>query len=423
MNLQTALSWLTRRDVCTGPFGLHRMEYLMDRLGDPQNDVPCVLIGGTNGKGSVTAILEGILSATNFYRTGSTISPHLVEAIERIRISGTPPDGNIWVEGIEALEDPVKVMDAEPSIGSPSFFELVTALAFWTFRELELDIAFVEVGLGGRLDATNISTPEISVITNIGTDHKEFLGPDRPTIAREKLGILRKKRALVTAERDEEILGIMREECGSKKSKLVEARPGNSFSLLESRPDGHLLRFEGTVEPVHLPLPGVHQLENLAVALEVVTLLRNNGFEIPTEAVVRGIPGVFWPARLQWFPGKPPILVDGAHNHEGLGSLVEYLRQFPLPQPSLVILGALQKKPVEEMARELAKFGSDLVFVPPTCNRAINEEDFRALVQPTDSRWTFRPTLSEALEGGKNSASILIAGSLYLAADFLRIRG
>ncbi|HNW34367.1 MAG TPA: Mur ligase family protein, partial [Candidatus Ozemobacteraceae bacterium] len=176
MDVSSALEWLGRRDFITGPFGLHRMEFLTERLENPQHDVPCVVIGGTNGKGSVTAMLESIVAAGGIYTTGATVSPHLVDLTERIRIQTDLLPEPLWVRGIETIQDVVKTMEREASIGTPSFFEVITALALWAFRETERDLAFVEVGLGGRLDATNIIHPAVSVITNIGTDHQELLG-------------------------------------------------------------------------------------------------------------------------------------------------------------------------------------------------------------------------------------------------------
>ncbi|RCK81770.1 MAG: Dihydrofolate synthase [Candidatus Ozemobacter sibiricus] len=423
MDLPDVIEWLTSRDLLTGPFGLHRMEYLMERLDHPQRQYPAVLIGGTNGKGSVTVLLESIMAATDIYQVGSTISPHLVDLTERIRLQTGPMPAKHWIAGATALQDIVSVMDRESSLGPPSFFELVTALAFFAFREADLDLAVVEVGLGGRLDATNVCHPEVSIITNIGTDHRELLGPDRPSIAREKLGILRPKRPLITAERDPEILAIFREVCQKARSPLIEAHPQNFFDVIESTAHGHRLRLRGVDGDVHLPLPGLHQLDNLALVLAAVQVLSDHGFEIPPAAIARGISRVSWPGRLQWLPGNPPILVDGAHNAEGLASLTGFLDRFPLERPCHLILGSLQKKPGPAMAAALAPYADTLAFVPPTSSRALTRSEFDAQIAPLDVRWKWYPTLPEALEAGQNARTILLSGSLYLVADLLRLKG
>lgn len=392
----------------------------MERLEMPHHAYPCVLIAGTNGKGSVTAILESVLAASNEYQVGATISPHLVNLNERIRIQKEPLPDDLWIKGVEALQMASKIMGKEPSIGSPSFFELVTALAFWAFRETERDLAVVEVGLGGRLDATNVCRPELSVITNIGTDHQELLGPDKPSIAREKLGILHHKGTLITAETDPSLLALFEATCQEKKARLFPVPDYCGFSLLESTARGHLVRLSETGGEVHFPLPGRHQLSNLSLTLQAVERLRANGFQISADAVTEGIATVSWPGRLHWVNSEPPVLLDGAHNHEGMASLISFLRDFPMPRPCHLIFGALQNKPVAAMAQDLAQFADTLSFVPPSTNRAVTFEEFQSVIFPTDDRWLWKDTLAEALATGSQSASIVVSGSLYLVADYLK---
>ncbi|HEY9070104.1 MAG TPA: folylpolyglutamate synthase/dihydrofolate synthase family protein [Candidatus Ozemobacteraceae bacterium] len=419
MDFSAALEWIGRRDFITGPFGLHRMEYLTDKLENPQHDVPCVVIGGTNGKGSVTAILESIVVAGGMYQAGSTVSPHLVDLTERIRIQGEPLAPPLWIRGVETLQEIVTTMDREPSIGAPSFFEVVTALALWAFRETERDLAFVEVGLGGRLDATNIIHPEVSVITNIGTDHQELLGPDRPSIAKEKLGIIRPKVPFVTGEQDPGILALFESAVAGKKIPLHRVTPGTGFRLLESTARGHRLLLEGVDREVFFPLPGAHQVTNLSIALEVVNCLRSRGFEIPPESVAEGIRIVRWPGRLEWHEGSPPVLLDGAHNEEGLESLLAYLDAFPPPRPLHLVFGALQKKPYSRMAAELARRADTLAYVSPPTPRAIPADEVSRILA-SDSRWKLHESLRAALEAGSKAGSILVTGSLYLVAEYLR---
>lgn len=419
MKIFEALNWILDRGVRTGPYGLDRISYLLEELGNPQLDYACVLIGGTNGKGSVTAITESIMAQCPDYQSGSVTSPHLVDMRERIKIQGMPLADRFWIKGVEQLQEVCKLMDKEASIGSASFFEAITALAFSAFKEAEIDLAILEVGLGGRFDATNASSPEISVITNIGTDHQEYLGTGKLAIAREKLGILRKNRPLITGEKSPEILEEFAAACKKLKCPLIIARPGQNFTLVESRPDGHLIKLPGEGEPVFMALPGEHQLDNLAIALEIIKQLRANGFDIPDEAVHQGIARARWAGRLQWIEGNPPILLDGAHNAEGLDTLVNYLTRFPPAGPLNIIFGALKDKPLDEMAEKLSHFGHKLCFVPPPCSRTISREDFSQ--SGASSKWQWFDTFAEALEFCRSDAStVLVTGSLYLISEALR---
>ena len=187
-----AEKWILDRGTHKGPYSLDKIEYLLDELDAPQREYACILIGGTNGKGSVTAITESILLHCQDYQVGSYTSPHLLSLKERIKIQGEPVPEKLIINGVKELKEITKVMDKESSLGAPAFFVIMTALGFWAFRESDIDIALVEVGLGGRFDSTNACEPEISVITNIGTDHQQYLGDTKEKIAHEKLGIIRK---------------------------------------------------------------------------------------------------------------------------------------------------------------------------------------------------------------------------------------
>lgn len=421
MNINEAKNWILERGARKDRYGLEKMHFLLDELENPQHEYACVVIGGTNGKGSVTAITESILTSTQDYQIGSLTSPHLLDMNERIRIQGEKLADKYWIELVKELQPIMAIMDKEASIGSPGFFETITALAFLAFRETERDIALLEVGLGGRLDATNSCEPEISVITNIGTDHEEYLGKGKANIAREKLGIIRKKRPLITTERDPEILEIFNETCRKNLTDLIIAADNNYFSLIESSPEGHKIKLHFHKEPVFMPLPGEHQLTNLALALELIMKLRTHGFDIPDTAIIAGIEKVKWPGRLQWIEGTPPVLLDGAHNPEGLETLIKYLETFPPSQPVSIIFGTLKDKPMLEMADRLKKFGNRLCFVPPESNRAFSKEDFNQAFNGRPCDWVWYDSLATAFaDCRRDASSIVITGSLYLVSEALK---
>ena len=421
MNINEAKSWILDRGARKDRTGLDKIRYLLNELENPQHEFACVIIGGTNGKGSVTAIAESILVKTDDYQVGSLTSPHLLDMDERIRLQGQKMPDEFWLSALKEIQPIVKIMDKEPSIGGPGFFETITAIAFTAFRETERDIALLEVGLGGRFDSTNACEPEVSVITNIGTDHEEFLGKGKENIAREKLGIIRKKRPLITTERDPKILEIFSETCAKNQTELIMASEFNYFSLLESTPEGHLIKFEFAPDPVFMPLPGIHQLSNLALALELVMKLRCHGFEISDQAIIEGVASVKWPGRLQWIEGSPPVLLDGAHNPEGLETLVKYLESFPPKNPVNIIFGTLKDKPMLEMADRLKKFGKHLCFVPPESNRAFSREDFDQAFAGMSSGWKWYDNFADAFaDCCKDGNSIVVTGSLYLVSQALK---
>jgi len=419
MKISEAVAWLFQRGVRTGPYGLDRIKFILEELENPQRDYACVLIGGTNGKGSVTAVTESIMACCPEYVTGSLTSPHLVDIRERTKISGRPLADKYWINGVKKMQEVCKILDKEASLGPASFFETVAGLAFWAFRENDLDLAIIEVGLGGRYDATNATNPEISVITNIGTDHQEYLGTGKIAIAREKLGIVRKKLPLITGEKEPEVLVEFERVCKENQSPLIKCRQQDYFELIESRADGHLLKIPEISEPVFLTLPGDHQLENLAITLALVEQLRKNGFEIPANAVADGIGKARWPGRLQWIDGEPPVLLDGAHNAEGIETLACYLDKFPPTRPLNIIFGALKGKPLEEMAQKLSEFGHKLCFVPPPCSRTISRQEFESTPLPEKWQW-FDSFAAAFAECRSDCGTVLATGSLYLISEAIK---
>ncbi|MDD3001729.1 MAG: bifunctional folylpolyglutamate synthase/dihydrofolate synthase [Candidatus Riflebacteria bacterium] len=419
MKIFEAINWILNRGTRKGPYSLSKIKYLLDELDNPQNDYACILIGGTNGKGSVSAITNSILNECEDYQIGLFTSPHLLDLRERIKVNNKYISDSIWIEGVNKIKEICKIMDKEPSIGSPAFFEVITALAFWAYRECEIDLAILEVGLGGRFDSTNACSPEVSVITNIGTDHQEFLGIDKSDIAKEKLGITRKNRTLITSEKDPKILELFKEHIRSLNGKLICRNLNDGYQLLESRHNGHILTLPFSDESIFFKLPGSHQLENLSLSLELVEQLKINGFEIPNEAIKKGIENTEWTGRLQWVGEDSSILVDGAHNSEGIDALAKYLSDNPSICPINIIYGALKDKPAEYMALKLSKFGNLLFFVSPNSSRAYTEEEFNK--SSMSQGWRWMPNIESAITECKadNKHKTLVCGSLYLIADTL----
>jgi dihydrofolate synthase/folylpolyglutamate synthase len=387
--------------------GLAPVRRLLKRLGDPQDRYRSLLVGGTNGKGSIASSLASILQAAG-YRVGLYTSPHLVDVRERIRV-----DGALISAG--DLRSRVRRVRRAAREGV-TYFEFVTAVAFDHFARCAVDLAILEVGMGGRLDATNVVRPELSIISNIALDHAEFLGPRLADIAREKAGIIRRGGVCITAARQATVLGVFEEACRRRRARLL--RVGREIRV-RSRRDGSLAcKGPGlSLDTLSLALRGPHQRENAACALGAVGVLRERGFDIGDEAVRRGLAGVRWEGRMEIVGGRPPVLLDGAHNAAGAAALAKALGGFEYRR-LILVLGILADKDWRGMLRRLAPLADRVIATRPPEERALPPEALAAEA----GRWSRRVDIEEdpreavgrALAEAGNSDLVCIAGSLYL---------
>ena len=446
MDYPQAVSYLYSlgNEVATAKLGLENIRCLLSFLGDPQDRFPSVLIAGTNGKGSVAAFCESVLR-TRGYRTGLYTSPHLVRIRERIRIGGreiVPADlARLTVTVKEAvgrlLAGTVRNSRRLKLERHPTYFEMVTAMAFLYFAEKEVEIAILEVGLGGRLDATNVVDPIVSVITPVGYDHQASLGSDLKAIAREKAGIVKPRRptgpqrerqlAVVCSRQEEEVLEVIRKQCRTAGARWLPV-----FQHLERRRVAHRLE-ESTLEvhPVlgtrlklRVPLPGSHQVGNALTAVRTLEVLHGSGFALQPEAIERGIARTRWPGRLEVLPGRPRVLLDGAHNPAAAESLARHVRTF-LPREQVVLIyGSLRDKDIPGVFSLLSPLAREVVLTRPDSDRG---EAPRDIVR---NGWTgghpvrCRDRLEDAWALARSLAraedTLLVAGSLYLVGDFKR---
>jgi len=356
-------------------FTLEHIRALLGALENPQKKFPSVLIAGTNGKGSTAATLASIANAAGL-KTGLYTSPHLLRVNERIRVS----DGGVLAEvGDADFARVFGIVDerAHALVGDeilphyPSFFELLTAIAFVYFAEREVDLAVLEVGLGGRLDATNSVEPVVSVITDIALDHMEYLGNTLPQIAREKAGILRENGVLVTLSQHPQANQAIGEKAmelnvrGVDAARFLPPLRGEGTGIREQGFGGELLarnRYElsvgGEVVTIDSPLAGQHQQRNIALAVAAVVELRtNHGFSIPNAAIEKGVRATVWPGRLEMIAPSnavhAPLLLDVAHNPAGAWTLRAALAQLPEERPRTLIFSCLKDKQVAELAQVL----------------------------------------------------------------------
>ena len=390
---------------------------LLAKLGEPQRELPAVLVAGTNGKGSTAALLAGIGCAAG-YRTGLYTSPHLEEPRERIRIDG------LALPTLELDRLLAMVVDAAGD-ELPTPFEALTAAAFVAFAEAGVELAVLEVGLGGRLDATNTVEPLLSVITPIAFDHQEQLGSTLASIAAEKAGVLRAGRPALTwgeeAESTAALLAAARASgaslgFGVEDAEIVAAQPdGLAGQLVQLR----------TAEGEHwlrLPLAGSHQLRNLALAVLAAERLAALGYErIDGDAVTAGVAGCRWPGRLEpvALPQGPTVLLDGAHNAAGAGALAEHLAAIATPWD--LVFGTLADKDATAMAAALAPAARRVFLAPPDSPRALPLDELAAI--PALAGAMLAASAGEALARALDAGAaplVVVAGSLYLVGEARR---
>lgn len=391
------------------------MRRLLAALGDPQAGLAIVLVAGTNGKGSTAAMLAAIARAAG-YRVALHTSPHLVRVEERVVVDGEPVDP---ARLAAALERVLAVAGAAGPLG-PTYFEATVAAAFVLFAEQQPDLAVVEIGMGGRLDATNAAEPLLSVITPIALDHTAELGTTLRAVAGEKAGILRRDRPAVFARQAPEAERALLEAAARigarahRREALVRQIRAQWRGL-----DGHLVEFElaGQSLEVELSLPGEHQLENAATAVAAAHLLTAEGaLKVDPAAIRGGLSTVCWPGRLEPFrpaDGGPTVLLDAAHNPHGCAALARFLDR--LDRPFTLLFGALADKQIAEMLPELAQRARQVVLTRPDSARAADPADLRALV-PAGRPVEVEPDPERALAVARSAPPDLVVacGSLYL---------
>jgi dihydrofolate synthase/folylpolyglutamate synthase len=421
-------------------FRLEEMRTLVEALGHPERRFKSVLIAGTNGKGSTAATLAAILKSAG-YRAGLYTSPHLVRVNERIRIDGEPIGDEDFARHYFRVDDCARQLVTEAKLpGHPSFFEALTAVAFEAFADAQLDLAVLEVGMGGRLDATNVVEPLLSVITDISLDHTEWLGETITLIAREKAGILRRDGVLVTLPQHPEAnqaIGEVAAELDVRGVNAAEFVPsaqdaGSRVRGKELR-NRYSLQVMGETIEVDSPLGGVHQQRNIALAIAAAVGIRNShGFKIAPAQIAEGIRRTRWPGRLERIqvPGRPDVLMDVAHNPAGAWALRAALSS--LEDASLrnsdtrngkhvLIFGCMKDKAYEEMAHILFPLFDLVVATPVESPRSASAEDLVQAAAKTGVRALAARDGHEALERAwaeaSQKGSVVVAGSVYLVGE------
>ena len=397
--------------------GLELIRALLKRLGDPQDRLKFVHVAGTNGKGTTCTLISSVLKAAG-YRTGLYLSPHVSDFRERIQVGGEMIGRGELASLAERVFPQAETMRGRGE--SVSQFEAITAMAFLYFAERGCDIVVLEVGLGGRLDATNvIKTPLVSVITSISLDHTELLGDTVERIAYEKCGII--KEGGVTVCSPDQKPGaeqVVRRVAGERRNRFVSAASAG-VRMVSSDLSGTELLWRGV--PLRLPFLGEHQVGNAETALAAAEALRSLGWSIPDSAVRRGFSSASFPARLEVLSRSPLVLLDGAHNPGGTAALAAAVRRYLSGRETVAVMGMLADKDIDAALRNLAGLFSHVVTVAPNGPRALPARELAA-------RWNRLGTPAEAARGDDEAlrraaellgpgGAVLICGSLYLAGD------
>jgi dihydrofolate synthase/folylpolyglutamate synthase len=385
------------------------MRALLAALGNPESGGRFVHVAGTNGKGSTCAMLASILSASGL-RTGLYTSPHLEKPTERIQIDGREVTEYEFSAAFDQVHEAAERLAVDESIdGYPSYFEIVTTMAFLLFRE-NTDISVIEVGLGGRLDATNVISPELTVITPISFDHEVFLGNTLEAIASEKAGILKPKVPLVLARQAPETEALVKRVAWDR-GLVVHHTRDVTLSQIKLTPYG--CEFEADGLRVRLSLPGRHQIENATAAIVAGRLLK-----IAAGAIQKGLADAHWPGRLELISRDPDFILDGAHNPAGARALAQYIREFCVGRPVWIVYGTMRDKAIDEVTAELFPLADRLVLTAPHVPRALRPEAIAAVTEHPNR--IIAPNVAEAIEvadAAPRDAVVFFTGSLFIVGE------
>jgi dihydrofolate synthase / folylpolyglutamate synthase len=406
-------------------FDLVNTTVLLERLGHPDRAYPTIHIAGTNGKGSTAAFVESILRHAGF-RTGLNTSPHLERINERFRINGEEITDEQFAESFTRIHAAIEDLLAEGNLRAhPTYFECVTAVAFEIFARQRVEFGVIEVGLGGRLDATNVITPAVSVITRIDFDHENFLGHSIREIAGEKAGIIKPGVPIVSAPQLPEARDVLRTRAAELHCPLLET--SEYFRVDKEQLEDGFVRAQVTELAANmqfslaLPLAGRFQLENALNAVAATRALPSETFRITRETIERGIAEARWPGRLEKLQSHPDLFLDGAHNPGAARELARFLEENFAGRPLTLIYAAMRDKAVDEVTGLLFPLATEVIFTQPNNSRAISASQLAQMAGHHTHHFSIIPNAEAALDHALSVArpddAIFITGSLYLVGQ------
>jgi dihydrofolate synthase/folylpolyglutamate synthase len=392
-------------------FGLESIAELLSRLGNPQNEYKTILIAGTNGKGSTATMTASILESAG-YKAGLYTSPHLVDVRERIVINGKKITRNDFNQIIADIKEKLK----KPL----TYFELLTAAAFVYFQRQKVDIAVLEVGLGGRLDATNVCRPLVSIITNIAFDHMAYLGNTLESITHEKAGIIKENGICFTAAKQKNVLQVLKNICAERKAKLY--RLGADIKIVKQK--NSFFAYQGLHRKLSwltITMQGEHQLANAALAVAAVELSDKNGLKIDNDAIRAGLKKADLDARLEVLQKKPLFLLDGAHNPAGVNVLCQALKNNFSYKRLILIFGSLIDKDYRQMLKKIAPLAYKIILTKLKTTRAELPDNMLKILEKIGYKAIVTENVGQAIQKAQALAEkrdlICATGSFYLAGE------
>jgi len=411
MNKLKSSAYLAGLNIDVMRFGLETIVELLSRLGNPQDDYKTILIAGTNGKGSTATITASILESAG-YKVALYTSPHLVDVRERIVVNGKKIARKDFSQIIADIKEKVK--------NPLTYFELLTAAAFVYFQCQKVDIAVLEVGLGGRLDATNVCKPLVSIITNIDFDHMAYLGNTLESIAHEKAGIIKQNGICLTAAKQKNVLPVLKNICSRRKAKLC--RLGSDIKIIKQK--NSFFTYHGLYRKLcglTIPLQGKHQLANAALAVAAIEIAGEKGFKIDDDAIRAGLKKAYLDARLEVLQKEPIFLLDGAHNPAGISVLCRALKNDFSYKRLILVFSSLIDKDYRQMLKKIAPLVSKIILTKLKTTRAELPDNMLKILEKMGYKAIMTQNVGQAIQKAQALAEkkdlICATGSLYLAGE------
>lgn len=429
MNYTEAINYIKDTAKFGSKLGLERAERILELLGNPHKKIKTIHVAGTNGKGSTTAMITNILIHSG-YKVGCYISPYIEEFEERIQINNnnisTEDLANIVTEVSRAVEEVASL-----GYGNPTEFEIITCAGFLYFYKMKADFVVVEVGIGGRLDSTNVIEPIISIIGSISYDHMHILGNTLEEIAYEKGGIIKKNTPVVLYPQEDKVTKVIENICTEKNSPLIKVKRENAlmYEVGDCKDKVVIQKLKVVTEKdsydVKLSLLGTYQVQNCNVVINSCEVLMKLGVNITKESILRGLSQVKWPGRLEVMRRNPLVVIDGAHNIDGIRKLAESIDIYFNYKKLVLIIGILADKQVEEMINIICPKAEQIIAVTPHSERAELCEDLKEKInfcnKECEAIMDYKEAYNKALTYCDEDTLLVVSGSLYMVGDMRKI--